>query len=201
MKFKAVTNRSLSFADETFRVIVEDTDTLESLKEKVLSAVEMADYRASELRQRLFEDTDLTDELKYEELQAARTMAKKLYPEVVLPKSPKVGTGAQFEFCKLMFGGEDLRIYISDFENDEDLRQAVKVIWDIIDSRLQYTNKRELDAGNYFKTLTMATRTKILNVMDILYGRAFKDSVIEKLQQMNVQEVVEGIRKDENYVS
>lgn len=196
MQLKSWVSRHLSFADEAIQVVIDDTDSLETLKARTLQALRFSDYRASQQRRRLFEDTDLTQELTYEELRAARHMAELMYPLETLPAEHDLGGKTTFEFSKNLPGGEVLKIYVHEFETYEDVTSAIKAVWELIDTRLVYTNKREQKAQEYFKGLPIQIRTKVLRIMEILYGRSFKETVIEELQKAKLQQVTEEIRSN-----
>lgn len=197
MQYKAWISRTLSHADETIQIVIEDTDDITTLQKRVLEAFGVTDYRAHEQYLRLFEDTDLTQELNYDELSHARKFAGLLFPLESLPRKLDLGNKTAFEFAKNLPGGEVLKLYIHEFDTYEDIVTAIKTVWRIIDSRLAYTNNRELRASTYFREkIPLGIKSKIHRVMDILYGRAFKENVVQDLRAAKVEETVRELRDE-----
>lgn len=187
MHYKALLTRVYSMADESLQIIIEDTDSFDTFKTRVYTALKVADHRANTQMMRLFEDTDLTKELDYHELQACRKAAETLYPQEHFSKSLDLGAGSAFEFAKNMASGEVVKIFLHDVESYEDLNTAIKNVWNIIDSRLEQTNGRELAFMKYVKSLAFSVKLKITKVMEILYGRMLKEVIVEQLKGERLQ--------------
>jgi hypothetical protein len=196
MQYKAWIARSLTFADETIQIVLDDVSNLEMFKDRVIKALEVADHRANELQLRLFEDTSLTDELNYKELEASRSFANKLYPVQFLSHKLDLGNKTSFEFSKNLSGGEVLKLYLHDFSQYEDITGAIQAVWDIIDSRLQRTNSREQKAMEYYSSLSFELQHKVYKIMALLYGQKFKDIVVDELRKEKVAETVDGLRAE-----
>lgn len=205
MEYKALLTRMYSMADESLQIIIPNTDDIEVFKQRIYNALKICDYRANEQMMRLFEDTELTTELSYDELKAARTAATIMYPKEHIPAKLDLGQGTTdydtafgpaFEFAKNLASGEVIKIFLHRVDAYEDIGIAVKAIWDIQDTRLYKTNKRELDFIEYIKRQAPSVKLKITKIMEILYGRHFKEDVIKELQGARLEETVEVIRKE-----
>lgn len=196
MQYTALLTRSYAGLDESIQIIVDDVADLAEFKEKVYDALRITDYRGNQHMQHLFEDTTLTDTLDYKELKSAQEAIKILYPSTTIPSKLDLGLPkGGIEFAKILPQGETLKLFLHEVENYEDLATAIKGIFAIIDSRLVKTNQRELDIREHLKKLDMTTRLKIMNILDILYGSQFGETVIEKLKQAKLDEEMEKIRE------
>ena len=192
MKYTALITRMLSMADESISIIVEDTEEFDTLKDKVVHALRLCDHRANVQMNRLFEDTSLTKDLAYNELNATRRAAYMMYPLEHLTSEFTLGEGSKLEFAKSMPSGEVLKCFVHEIDETTDIAQACKNIWRLFDSRLGYTNQRELDYTTYINSLDFSTRTKVTMVMDILYGRTTREYVASRLAPD-----VEAVREQE----
>jgi len=183
MKFTALVSRSLNHADESIRIQIEDEDSFTKFKDKVLEACLYCDYRSNVQMQRLFEDTSLTSTFSNSELKAATLAAQLLYPLEKLPSKSSLREDVKFEFSKLNGSGEQLTIQLKELDSYEELNTAIRHIWDLLDVRLQRTNKRELEHMAFIQQLDFNTKLKVSMVMDVLYGRATSEFVQERLKQ------------------
>lgn len=190
MKYAALVTRMYHELDESLQIIVNSEESPQDFKTKLLDAFTVADYRANVQMLRLFDDTTLTDELNYEELQAARSMAHLLYPATTLPSKLDFGEGEKkgIEFAKNLAGGEVLKIFLTDYESYEDITTSIKAIYDIIDSRLIKTNQREEKATSFFRSLNFTIKHKVSRIIDILYGRSLRETVTKELRDLRIQE-------------
>ncbi len=182
MEFKALFTRQISQADESIRVSIEGDDTFETFKAKVLEACLYGDARANLQMQRLVHDTSLTTQLNEAETQAVIEAAYKLFPTVTPPSETALTKGVKFEFSKLNGSGEALAIQITDVTNLNDLNSVLLEMWTLLDERVLVTNERELSHTAYTNTLPYQTKLTVATVLDILYGRAFKDDVEQRLK-------------------
>ncbi len=160
---------------------------------------------------RLFDDTDLTNELNYNELQCARKATELMYPSINIAGSLDLGynssydsddkkdTGPAFEFAKNMASGEVVKLFLHDIQAEDNsamLHAAIKSVYSILDARLNHTNKRELDFITYIKKLSFETKYKITMIMDILFGRALSETVVQRLKGEKAEEAVQQMRED-----
>ncbi len=200
MHYKALITRMYFMADESIQIIIDDTESFPLFKERVYTALRAADYRANLQMRRLFEDTSLTDELDYSELQAARATSELMYPNEGIPSNIDLGgeKGA-IEFAKNLPSGEVLKLFLHDIDSYENLDIAIKNIYSLIDSRLQETNSRELKTLEYLKTLPFNTKLTVVKIMDILFGRMLKETFIEQMKGQKAQDLestVNSIREE-----
>lgn len=197
VQYTALLTRSYPNADETIEIIVDDIDDAETFKDRVLSALKITDFRANRHSRVLFEDTELTDSLDYTELKAAKRAVDIMYPQEPLPKKLELGSPkGSIQFTKLLAGGEVVKLYLHEVESYEELDIAIKAMFSLLDSRLARTNKREQDTSAYFKKLDMSTKLKVLNILEILYGRQMQDTVVQKLKAAHLEQTVEAIRNE-----
>jgi len=169
--------------DETIQVIIRDTDSFDSFKARVYSALNMCDTRANRQMFRLFEDTDLTKNLSQAEYEQAKHAASLVYPTSSI-EDLDLGEGAQLEFTKINASGEVLKLFVHELEtytSTQDVDRAIEDIWSLLDKRLLQTNTRELKFMEYFRTLDQNTKIKVSMVLDILYGRAHVQDVVSRL--------------------
>jgi hypothetical protein len=179
--------------DETIQVIIRDTDSFDSFKARVYSALNMCDTRANRQMFRLFEDTDLTRNLSVSEYQQAKYAASLIYPISSLGDLD-LGEGAQLEFTKINASGEVIKLFLHELDtyiSTQDVDKAIEDVWSLLDERLLKTNTRELKFIEYFRTLEPNTKLKVSMVMDILYGRVHKDDVVNRL--INPQNLSNGV--------
>ena len=183
MKYKALVSRMLTMADESIQIIINDTDDFTTLKEYLYNALKLCDNRANIQMSRLFEDTNLTDKLSFDEYTKAQHAASLVYPTSNLPIEVNLGENAAIEFAKTMSSGEVVKLFIHEVESYEDLSKNVDDIFKLIDNRLLEVNERELAFLQYFRSLPYETQLKISMIMDILYGRNTKENVESRLTQ------------------
>lgn len=182
MELKALFTRQIASADESIRIQVEGCHTFEDFKAKIAEACMYGDSRASTQMQRLAHDTDLTKNLTESEKEAFLKAAYILYPEVPLPEETLLKKGCKFEFAKINAHGESLTVQVMNIESYDELETTLFNLWQLIDNRLYETNKRELDHMQYIRTLDMNTQIKVGMILDILYGRQFKEEVAKRLE-------------------
>ena len=194
MKYTAKVSRSNTFVDENLTFKITDAETLETFKQRVYDTLKVTDFRANLQQRRLFEDSDLVANLDYNDLKVARKAAEILYPLEGIPSKLDLGEDGAIEFSKLLSGGETLSLYLHEIESYDDLSRGIKDIFDIVDSRLQKTNKRELDFMEYFKNVPYSTRLKVSMLMDILFNKTTKEAVIERLKEENVKDTTDTMR-------
>jgi len=194
VKYTAKVSRSNTFVDENLTFKITDAETLETFKQRVYDTLKVTDFRANLQQRRLFEDSDLVANLDYNDLKVARKAAEILYPLEGIPSKLDLGEDGAIEFSKLLSGGETLSLYLHEIESYDDLSRGIKDIFDIVDSRLQKTNKRELDFMEYFKNVPYSTRLKVSMLMDILFNKTTKEAVIERLKEENVKDTTDTMR-------
>jgi hypothetical protein len=192
LKYTAVVSRSLTMCDETIQVVIHDTDSFESFKSRVYSALNMCDTRANRQMFRLFEDTDLTNNLSVSEYVEAKIAASIIYPNSMV-EDVNIGKDAQLEFTKINASGEVIKLFVHEVGTGtcDELNTVIEDVWDLLDKRLFITNKRELDFMTYFHSLDPSTKIKISMIMDILYGRAHVEDVVSRLT--NPQSLPNGV--------
>ncbi len=196
MHYKSLVTRMYSVADESIRVVIEDSESFETFKSRLFDVLRITDYRANVQQRRLFEDTELTNSLDYTELKAAKHAAEISFPLEGIPSQLNLGPTTAFEFSKNLPSGEVLQIFLHEVESYEDLSSAIKEIWDVIDSRLKRTNQRELDFMEYLKKLPYEVKLKVCRIMEILYGRNSLENVLQTLKKEDFEETTERIRDE-----
>jgi hypothetical protein len=196
MKYTALLTRMFTMADESIQIKLEDTDSFDTFKERVYTALKVTDTRAHIQMRRLFDDTDLTNQLSYSELQKAKRATEIMYPDQLLPPKLDLGEGSAIEFAKNMASGEVLKIFLHDYETFEDINRAIKDVWSIIDTRLVKTNKRELDFLEYVSSLGYEEKLKISMIMDVLFGRAFTSDIVNRLKGEKADAELKGMRNN-----
>lgn len=174
--------RSIQGADESIRIQIENESDFSLFKQKVLESCSIGDARANLQMQRIAHDTDLTKHLDTEEKEAFLTAAYKLYPSIEQPEDSLLLENVRFEFSKINAAGESLVVQLLELESFDDVYSKLSELWTLLDERLLETNSRELAHMQYIRTLDMNTQIKIGKILDILYGRTFKDEVAKILE-------------------
>src|SRR5436190_13877267 len=99
MKDKVLVSRMLTMADESIQIIINDTNDLTSLKEYLYNALKLCDNRANIQMSRLFEDTNLTNKLSFNEYTQAQHAANLVYPTDNLEVKVNLGENTAIEFA------------------------------------------------------------------------------------------------------
>lgn len=158
-------------ADESLRVVIEDTDSFETFKKRVFDVLQISDNRSQTHMLRLLEDTNLTAQLDYHELRKIKEAVKVLFPAETLPAKMDLGPATAFEFSKLMAMGEDLKLFIHNVESYEDLNRALKDVWDVLDARLARTNDRDIRFRKFVEKFPFELNMKMNTIFQLLYGK------------------------------
>lgn len=187
MELKALVTRQIAIADESIRIQIEDCDNFEDFKDKVLEACLIGDSRVSVQMQRLAHDTDLTKNFTQEEKEAFLKAAYILHPEYSLPEEPKLKDGCRFEFSKINASGESIVLQLMKLDSYDELVNTVYSLWHMLDQRLYTTNERQVDHLAYLRTLPMEQQIAIGIALDVLYGRAFKETAEQRLASRELE--------------
>jgi len=182
MQLVAHITRHIAVADEVIEVEVDNIWNVEMLQARVLAACAVMDARAHTQMQRLFEDTQLTDQLSLDERMAASDTAALLFP-VVEAALWLLASHAKWRFTKTLPAGEHLVIGAEGITSLTELELLLQGVWHTIDSRLQVGNGREMACQEYTRTLPYDTRLKVAKVLGILYGQTDKAQVINAFKQ------------------
>lgn len=208
MEFKALITRQIQQADESIRVSIESDTDIRKFKERVFESLDYTDNRANAQMMRLFEDTTLMDTFTEKEKEACTTVANLLFPNITPPSKPNLVEGVKFEFSKIMAGGESLTLQITEIKDYSSLNSSIRAIFDMLDTRLERTNTRELDVRSYLDTIDYETKLKVVMFVDLLYGRTTSDQLIQRLtskeleeyrDKLNAQHLMKSINDGESY--
>jgi len=183
----------LTMADESIQIIINDTDDINSLKERVHDALKLCDARANTQMMRLFDDTNLTDKLSLDEYLKAQHAANLVYPCDEFLSTLNLGDNPNIEFAKNLASGEVLKVFVHEVQSYEDLDNSINEVFSLIDERLVKTNNRELHFLEYLRSIPYETQLKISMIMDILYGRSTKEFVESRLNEQNTGELPNGV--------
>lgn len=187
MKINALVTKQISHADESIRIQIENAEDVQTFIDKLKAVLSITDYRANLHMQHLAEDTELTKNLALPEHEAFLTAAQILYPDKEIHNLDVLGGQVKFEFSKINAQGETLTLQLLDVGDVVDLKTMLTTLQNLIDTRLQETNQRELDHMKFIRTLDMNTQVKIGMILDILYGRAFKEEVLKRLKSEDAE--------------
>jgi len=181
MELTALVTKGITVADESIRIQIQGEDSFASFKDKVHEACRYIDYRAHLQMRRMFEDTSLTEQLTRAERDAVEACAYTLFPLEQLSAEPVLRSGVKFEFTKLFAASETLTVQVQDIDSYDVLNTTIKHIWELLDTRLNVTNKREEDFREYVSTLDYNTKLKVAMIIDLLYGKASEETVVARL--------------------
>jgi len=187
LRINALVTKQISHADESIRIQIENADDVQAFMDKLKAVLSITDARANLHMQHLAEDTELTTNLSSSEHEAFLTAAQILYPDKGVHNLDTLGGQVKFEFSKINAQGETLTLQLLDVGDVVDLNTMLTTLQNLIDNRLQETNQRELDHMRFIRTLDMNTQVKIGMVLDILYGRAFKEEVLKRLKSEDTE--------------
>jgi len=182
VEFEAYVTRQMTLADETLCIAIQGDMNFESFKARILQACECGDYRVHQEVHRLIEDTSLLESMNPEEICAAYTTLTILYPQMkFLPELLK--KGVKFEIGKLNAGGESIKVRVQEIKQNDNVFDILVGLWDLIDTRLNETNHRELAYMEHLKTVDYDTRLKVIMLLDTLYGRQTPEYLKSRLAQ------------------
>lgn len=191
MQLTALVTKGITIADESIRIQLQDDESFSSFESKVQEACRYIDYRAHVQMQRLVEDTSLIEHLNKAEIHAVQHCAELLFPQQQLSAQPVLRSGVKFEFTKLFAASETLTVQVEDIDSYDSLNATIRNIWELLDIRLQSTNKRESDFRAYTTQLDYNTKLKVAMVIDLLYGKVSTDIVKARLTPEELPEQAE----------